>query len=95
MNIRWQTQAHKDLQGVLHFHTNQRSTAGPKLVQNIIHFAIKQLQVAPQSGRQGRVEGTRELIVPGCLFVVVYRIKNNEIQILAIRHQARLWPNHF
>lgn len=95
MIIRWQTQSQKDLQGVLHYLELQQSIAGPKVVQNLTSFTTKQLQTAPHSGREVRVAGTRELVVPRSLYVVVYRIVNQEIQVLAVRHQARLWPNQF
>lgn len=43
-------------------------------------------------GRQGRVEGTRELIVPNTPYIVAYRIFENQIRILAVIHTARHWP---
>jgi toxin ParE1/3/4 len=95
MIIHWQTQSRKDLQGALLYLDLQQSTAGPKVVQSIVSFTTKQLQVAPYSGRVGRIHGTRELIVPRSHYVVVYRIVNEEIQVLAVRHEARLWPNQF
>ena len=95
MIIRWQTQAQKDLRGVLHYLLEQQSAAGPSVVKDIAHFTTKRLRTAPLSGRTGRVDGTRELIAPRSQYVVVYRISNDEIQVLAVRHQARLWPNQF
>ena len=47
----------------------------------------------PYVGRPGRVEGTRELVVHAS-YIVVYEIAN-DINILAVRHTARLWPNTY
>jgi toxin ParE1/3/4 len=47
----------------------------------------------PQLGRKGRVPGTRELIVPP--FVVAYRARKLDIELLAIIHTARRWPELF
>jgi addiction module RelE/StbE family toxin len=95
MIIRWQAQAQKDFEGILYYLLEQQSSAGPSVIKDITHFTTKQLQTAPLSGRLGRVDGTRELIVPRPQYVVVYRVSNDEIQVLSVRHQARLWPNQF
>ena len=47
------------------------------------------------AGREVRVAGTRELVISGTLFVVVYRIEKNEVRILAVLHAAREWPKEF
>jgi toxin ParE1/3/4 len=46
----------------------------------------------PMAGREGRVAGTRELVISGTPFVVAYRIEKNEVRILAVLHAAREWP---
>lgn len=40
----------------------------------------------------GRVDGTRELVIPGTQYILPYRVKQNQIQILAVFHGARQWP---
>jgi toxin ParE1/3/4 len=95
MIIKWQPQAVCDLAGIVTYITSQHSDAGPKTVQRIIHFITAQLDTAPLSGKAGRVVGTRELVVPRSPFVVVYRMHQEAIDILSIRHHARLWPANF
>ena len=46
-------------------------------------------------GRIGRVYGTRELVVTGTPFILPYRISGQHIQILAVFHGARQWPENF
>ncbi len=46
----------------------------------------------PEVGRSGKVSGTRELIVPGTQYLVVYRMKKNAIQFLRVLHGHRKWP---
>ncbi len=46
----------------------------------------------PKLGRAGRVRGTYELVIVGLPYVVPYRIKEKQIQILAVYHAARKWP---
>jgi len=53
------------------------------------------LTTFPQSGRTGRIGGTRELVVPRTPFIVAYRIKDETIDILAVHHTSRRWPERF
>jgi toxin ParE1/3/4 len=54
-----------------------------------IFESIKGLRRFPGKGRTGRVHGTRELVVPGTPYIVVYRLVDTTIQILSILHGAR------
>jgi plasmid stabilization system protein ParE len=47
------------------------------------------------AGREGRVTGTRELVIRGTPFIVAYRLERNEVSILAVMHAARKWPGEF
>ncbi len=47
------------------------------------------------SGREGRVDDTRELVLSNANFIVAYRVSNDEIEILAIKHGAQEWPAVF
>lgn len=48
----------------------------------------------PNVGRLGRVSGTRELVVSRTPYIVVYRV-GARVEILAIIHGARDWPESF
>ncbi len=56
---------------------------------------IQQLNAFPMSGRSGRVQGTRELIISETPFIAAYAIDLDRIVILAIYHGARQWPESF
>ncbi len=49
----------------------------------------------PQLGRLGRIEGTCELVLAGTHYILPYRLKDQQIQILAVFHAARKWPDNF
>ena len=49
----------------------------------------------PNSGRIGRVAGTREITVSGTRYVVAYRVLEKMIQVLAVFHGAQKWPKSF
>jgi toxin ParE1/3/4 len=39
--------------------------------------------------------GTRELVIAGTPFIVVYRVFGNSLRILSVIHGARRWPERF
>jgi toxin ParE1/3/4 len=43
-------------------------------------------------GRSGRVSGTRELVISGTPYIVPYRVRAGEIEVLRVFHAARKWP---
>ncbi|MCB8837606.1 type II toxin-antitoxin system RelE/ParE family toxin [Aurantimonas sp. VKM B-3413] len=45
----------------------------------------------PMLGRRGRAFGTRDLVITGTPYIVVYRA-NAVVEILAVIHGARRWP---
>lgn len=54
-----------------------------------VEKAAGQLSRFPQSGRPGRIAGTRELVVPGTHYIVVYRVSENRVELLRVFHAAR------
>ncbi len=56
---------------------------------------VRQLANHPRSGRQGRVEGTYELVVSKTAYIVAYRIADTAIDILAVVHSSQKWPQSF
>uniref|UniRef100_B0T7Z6 Addiction module toxin, RelE/StbE family n=1 Tax=Caulobacter sp. (strain K31) TaxID=366602 RepID=B0T7Z6_CAUSK len=49
----------------------------------------------PHSGRPGRIEGTRELVIGQTPFVVAYRVTDDLVRILRVLHGAQEWPEDF
>jgi toxin ParE1/3/4 len=57
-----------------------------------IHAAIERLADYPAIARPGRVAGTRELVVVGTPYIVVYRVEPSAVVILRVLHGAQRWP---
>ena len=49
----------------------------------------------PDSGRIGRVAGTRELVILRTPYVAAYTVTGDTIRILRVLHGAQLWPGEF
>lgn len=59
-----------------------------------IRDGVAGLSYHPRIGRRGRVAGTRELVIFNSPYIVVYQI-SERVEILAIYHAARKWPDTF
>jgi toxin ParE1/3/4 len=57
-----------------------------------IETAVQAVRRHPQIGKQGRVEGTREFVVTGTPLIVVYIVAAGRIEVAALIHGARRWP---
>ncbi|MBH8572974.1 hypothetical protein I8752_08065 [Nostocaceae cyanobacterium CENA369] len=43
----------------------------------------------------GRIAGTRELVITRTPFIVAYRVRADQIEILAVIHATRRWYDNF
>ena len=95
MTIKWARDATRQLAAVHAYVANDNATAADRLLLRIIE-SVGRLASYPLAGREGRVKGTRELVVVDTPYIVDYRIKSkNTIQILAVLHGKRRWPDTF
>ena len=88
MRLRWTTPAAQDLYEITQHIRHDNPTAA-RQVAKTIYDGCASLRDFPQRGRRGRKEGTRELILPGLPYIVVYRIRNESIEISRIYHGAQ------
>ena len=56
-----------------------------------IELSANRLRAFPMMGRMGVRSGTREFPVPGTPYILVYRVIDDAVQILAVLHGARNW----
>ena len=92
MKAAWTQLALKDLDNAYNHVAEENPSAAARMIARI-RQAIKAIGLHPEIGRSGRVEGTRELIIPGTPFIVPYRIRAKRIEVLAVIHGARRWPD--
>ncbi|MBV8631658.1 MAG: type II toxin-antitoxin system RelE/ParE family toxin [Silvibacterium sp.] len=92
MRIRWTSRAVEDLTGICDYIQESGRPETARRVAVRIHQRIALLARFPQSGRAGRKEDTRELVITGLPYIVMYRIRENVIEVLRILHGAQKWP---
>lgn len=91
MDVVFSQRAQSDLVVIGEYVGAQDQGAAVHLVYVIVDTLLMQLSSHPNSGRPGRVDGTRELVVHAS-YIAVYRVRNNVVEVLTVRHTARLWP---
>jgi len=94
MKVRWMHLAEHDLEAAFDYVRQENEDAARVLVERILS-AVGMLGCHPHAGREGRLKGTRELVLAGTPYLAVYRIHRDTVQILAILHAARRWPSGF
>ena len=73
MDVRWSPEAADDLEQIVTYIRHENPAAAHR-VGRTIHEAAAALADFSNRGRPGRVEGTRELVLPSLPFIVVYRV---------------------
>ena len=91
MKFAWTRLALSDLGSAYDYVAEEDASAAVRMIERI-EKALEAVGRHPKIGRPGRVEGTRELVVSGTPFIVPYRVKAKRIEVLALTHGARRWP---
>lgn len=94
MLVVWTLPAIQDLEAIQDYIADRRPAAATCLGKRIFDQTKALLAKNPNVGRLGRVSGTRELVVSRTPYIVVYRV-DARVEILAIIHGARDWPESF
>lgn len=92
MRLVWAQYALEDRREI-YDHIEADDPRAAALVDTRIAEAVTRLIDFPESGRPGRVERTRELVVGRTSCVVAYRIMGETVRILRVLHGAQLWPD--
>jgi toxin ParE1/3/4 len=80
--------AHRELEAAFEY-LNTRNPRAARSVRSALRSAMLSLLRLPGRGRPGRVEGTRELVVRGAPYVLVYLVRNGAVFIVRIRHTSQ------
>jgi len=77
IRVRWTTDAADDLERICDYIATSRPGTARNVAATIVR-RIADLEKFPQSGRQGRMDGTRELTFASLPFVAVYEVHTEE-----------------
>ena len=91
MRIRWLPDAEQSLDDQVSYLATENPAAAVAS-GDAVHAAVERLSEFPLSARSGRVKGTRELVVLGTPYVVIYRVTADAVTIMRVLHGRQRWP---
>jgi toxin ParE1/3/4 len=94
VKVLWSAASLSHLQQVVDYLQGETS-GGATTIRRRILETKRRIGQMPYSGKVGRIDGTREAVVPRTPFILVYRVSEKTLDILGIWHAARLWPESF
>jgi len=88
----WSRTAEERLRENITYYAEQNPTAAWRIYVEVLERA-EILAPHPEIGRKGRVKETREFVLTGTPFILIYHVINNQVEILNVLHGAQRWPN--
>lgn len=92
MRLEWATLALDDRDRIFDYIERHNSRIAVT-VDDRISSQVERLIVFPESGRFGRIEGTRELVIDRTPYIAAYRIKDDVVRVLRVLHGSQQWPD--
>jgi toxin ParE1/3/4 len=91
MQVKWLRQALQNLDQEAAYIAQDSPKAAGEFVLHV-HKSVQALADHPYMGRQGRILGTRELVVTRFPYILPYRVRDDAVEMLRVFHTARKWP---
>jgi addiction module RelE/StbE family toxin len=92
VQIEWSSSAVADLQAITEWIQRDRGIETANGVARRIYEGVQSLRTMPYRGRYGRLENTRELVIPRLPYLVIYQISEERLVVLNVLHGAQRWP---
>jgi toxin ParE1/3/4 len=92
VRLEWSAFAIEDRDAIFDY-IEEDSPSAAVVVDDRIRVQVRQLLQFPETGRPGRIEGTRELVISRTPYIAAYRITGETVRILRVLHGAQLWPD--
>ena len=91
MTIVWSPRAIEHLAHLREYIARDNPNAANRIASALLEAAGRLAQL-PNLGRPGRVADTRELIVRGTPYIIVYRLRGDRLEVVAVFHARQKWP---
>ena len=70
-----------------------QNPAAADRVRTRVLAGVKRLGEFPESGSAWKRAGTRELVLPGLPFIIIYQVKDDMVGVLSLLHTSREAPD--
>lgn len=91
MTIQWAGPALDDLESIRAYLGRKNSRAVKKVLARVFD-AVEALETTPWVGRIGRRPHSRELVLVDIPYIVAYRVRAGQVEVLRVLHTSRSWP---
>lgn len=91
MRVRWLRSGLRSIEIAQAFIAADNPQAAARLI-DAVRSRAQLLADNPKLGRVGRIPGTREMILGGMPFLIIYRLTPDEVQILRLLHTSQEFP---
>jgi addiction module RelE/StbE family toxin len=91
LRVRWSAEARRDRRELIGY-VEEESLRMALELDDRVSGAVMRLGDYPNSGRPGRVIGTRELVISRTPYIAVYTIDEAGVRIARLIHGAKQWP---
>lgn len=90
MNLRFAPKAERQVTAIVGYIANDNPAAAQRVLRDI-RDAATLLTDFPEAGRLGSAQGTREWVVQGRPYIIVYRLSRaaEELEVIEVVHAAR------
>ncbi len=89
--VKWVRKALRNLEQAYEYVASDNPDAAVQVVLKL-QAAAEQLAEYPLLGKLGRVETTRELVIAHTPYILVYRVKDQGVEILRVLHGSKRYP---
>lgn len=90
MELFWTPEAIRDRDNIYDYIEKDNPLAALGL-DDLLSVKAQMLQDHPESGRLGRILGTKELVVHSN-YMLVYEVVDGQVRVLAVVHTSKNWP---
>ena len=90
MKVRWTEEALRHLHEAYDYIQMDKPSAAARMA-DLIEASAKQIGLFPEMGRPSKRPRIRELTMASTPFILVYRVGDASVEILALYHGAQNW----
>lgn len=87
----WSRRALRRLDEIASYIAASNPQAAAEVVGRIAS-AVERLAEHPYSGRPGRLNNTRELVLADIPYIIPYRVIDRRVYFITVLHAAQRWP---
>ncbi|MBI3678728.1 MAG: type II toxin-antitoxin system RelE/ParE family toxin [Proteobacteria bacterium] len=91
MKVIWSPTAERNLDAIWEYIAQDDHEAADRIAERL-RSAANGLMTTPLIGRAGRAIDTRELVVAGTPYLLIYRVLPGKIEIARVVHGKQHWP---